>query len=94
MTESDNSDGKWQKIRWENEAEANPKAKKRGANSIHMEEIWEFTALSNMISLYFQNSHSAINVGMDWNRGRLEEGRTARRGHRRNEARAGKDAGK
>lgn len=64
MTGSDSSEGKWQKIRWENEAKADPKAKKLEANPIHMEEIWEFTALSNMISLYFQNYRLAINV---WN---------------------------
>ena len=63
MTGSDSSDGKWQKIRWANEAEADPKTKKLGANLIYVEEIWEFTALSNMISLYFQNYHLAINVG-------------------------------
>lgn len=74
MTGSDSSDGKWQKIRWENKAEADPKAKKLGANSMHMEEIWEFAALSNMISLYFQNYHLAIDVGNG-----LEQRETRRR---------------
>lgn len=36
------SDGKWQQIRWEKEAEDDPGAKTLGANPVYMEELWEF----------------------------------------------------
>lgn len=44
-------------------AKADPRAKKLGVNPVPLGELWEFTALSNIISLYFQNYHFGINVG-------------------------------
>lgn len=47
-----------------------------GANAVHLEALWKFTALDDMISLWFQNYHSGISVQNGWEQRETGEGGT------------------